>query len=236
MGPAFYLSLFEMSWGQKNRQRFDIVLKPDEKFISAYPSFQFRLDFIRKIVDIKGYCNELDQIFMKQKNVFLKSLPSKLESITLEKNSDTVNVYPTADPDCNSIEIVLGAKIIEIKNCLVDLLEVYETLFSKWYSKFLPDDFVKQTSELLVRLENNILPNIIPDETLCGKPADFAPILNASSLYRLGLLIGDKKLETEDLTRRKAMIERLTAKAFEVSFMQRNFNDWQKGVNDGSSG
>ena len=97
----------------------------------------------------------------------------------------------------------------------------------RWYPNYIASIVVEDIAALLSRLEHDILPNIIPDGTLLGKAADFAAILNASALFRIQLLasdIGDYKV----LLEQTGKIERLTAKAFEVSFVQNKYNKWKE--------
>jgi hypothetical protein len=81
-------------------------------------------------------------------------------------------------------------------------------------------------AELLLRLENNIPPNIIPDNTLLGRPAKFTAILNSSALFRLDLLTNGGTGDDGERLTKTEVVERLTAKAFEATFIQREFNKW----------
>jgi hypothetical protein len=105
-----------------------------------------------------------------------------------------------------------------------------ESLLQKQQGNNIIPVHADDVAQLLIRLENDILPNIIPDSTLFGKPASFGAILNAASLFRLFILdkIGEEKnanrvwMETQKL-------ERLTEKALEVSYIQKHFRDWEGG-------
>lgn len=83
-------------------------------------------------------------------------------------------------------------------------------------------------TELLRRLEADILPNIIPDGSLLGRPATFSTILNAAAIYRIKLLLFRATASPTDAVYRDLQkLERLTAKAFEVSYVQREFKAWE---------
>jgi hypothetical protein len=78
------------------------------------------------------------------------------------------------------------------------------------------------------RLNSKVLPNVIQDETLLGQRASFPAILNAAALYRLGKLILGDASKQDDLANEVELVERLTSKSFEVSYMHKKYQDWQK--------
>ena len=87
----------------------------------------------------------------------------------------------------------------------------------------------EEVSALLLRLAHNVLPNIVPDGTLLGVPATFATILNACALCRANLLLKrDAAKGPDDVHRELQKLERLTAKAFEVSYVQKQYSIWRK--------
>jgi hypothetical protein len=81
-------------------------------------------------------------------------------------------------------------------------------------------------AKLIDRLDNHIIPNIVPDVSrpLLGKPASFASVLTASALLRIQVLASTAQGSPEDRFKRLRTLERLTAKALEVSFIQHKYN------------
>ncbi len=63
-----------------------------------------------------------------------------------------------------------------------------EFLTTDMKEKEFPAVSPEEVFQLLRRLEMDILPNIIPDNTLLGIPASFSAILNASAIYRIHVL------------------------------------------------
>ena len=59
MGPAFLLSLAEMSWGEDNKSAWTISLSSNEKLTCAHPSFSFRLGLIKQWMDFDTFCFEI---------------------------------------------------------------------------------------------------------------------------------------------------------------------------------
>lgn len=214
MGPAFFLSLYEMSWGQ-DRHSFNIQLSPNDRPIFAYPSFQFRLHSIHQYAEIETFSGNIEEKFA-----------TLLADVETSHDSDTINLGPRSDPDSGAINKVLTDNLHAIKSLLESFLSASHTWFRRQYSKAISPISPKDVTDLLERLQCDILPNIVPDkdfDPLLGRPADLSSILNASALFRMELLastITDHKM----ISKRTELVERLTAKALEVSFVQREYN------------
>jgi hypothetical protein len=113
-----------------------------------------------------------------------------------------------------------------VNRCLNDFLT------QEMKEKDFPAVSAQDVVQLMHRLECNILPNIIPNNTRFGIPASLATILNASAMYRVHVLAStDKNVGSEDIYRDIQKLERLTAKALEVSYIQHEFNAWQPETN-----
>ena len=228
MGPAFFLSSYEMSWGIKNRCVFSIPLPPHNERTNAYPSSLFRLHCIRKWTKVDDFCAEANKVFSKLEKEELKDLANCLITIPISHEHDTVMTWPFSSEDSSIIQDIVKDHLPRIKQALEECLEEWNGLFVGWYPDYITSVAVEDIAALLSRLEHDILPNIIPDGTLRGIPSDFAAILNASALFRIQLLarksIGNYKV----LSEQTGKIERLTAKAFEVSFVQSEYNKWKE--------
>lgn len=224
MGPAFFLSLYEMSWGG-NSSAWTIALSPISYDIEAYPSYNFRFRCIMEFINIMEIENKAKEEFKRIKKEKLKQIASIFSRIKLSDEDEVFIVRPDSDNDKLIILKTLNIKIGDLKNSLKGFLDdSYNFLINKYKKEFSTPN-MHDVAELLIRLENNILPNIIPDGTLLGVPAEFYAILNASALYRLHILLD--KNTPEDIGKIKDeidKIERLAAKAFEVSYVQRKFS------------
>jgi hypothetical protein len=232
-GPVFLLSLQEMGWGT-NQDIWSAMLVPKDEAIWAYPSFKFRLDEVKKTVGIDVFGKNVRRVFQELFDDPLKDLSTYLSRIESDHSKDKARVMasPDSDIDRKPIEAALAANLTDLKTSLDKFLVRCKQEFIPAFQKtavFAPvsDDDV---SALLRRLGHNVLPNVIPDATLLGIPASFATILNAAALYRANLLLKrDAKKGAEEIHRELQKLERLTAKAFEVSYIQKQFSDWKGG-------
>ena len=230
MGPAFFLSLFEMSWGNDDRHAWTVWLPPDEKSIRAYPSFPFRLDCIRRWAGLDSFCSNAKKDFARLNVTSAQELAAPLETVPVEHAADVVRVRPTAEGDADALSRVLGTHLVELKRGLEGFAENCVALVGKWWPVAQPFGDSAAVAELLHRLEHRILPNIVPEpESLLGKCAAFAAILNASALFRLRLLTKGDARGAEKLAREIGVAERLTAKALEVTFVQIEYSKWSEG-------
>lgn len=231
-GPAFLLSLQEMGWGT-NQDVWSAILVPKNDEIHAYPSFKFRLQAVKRQVGIDVFGQRVRKVFQGLFDDPLEGLYTYLAQIASDGSADRVRVSssPESDSDSKAIEEVLALALPELKGAL-------DRFLGRCKSEFLPglagdagevpvsDEDV---SALLKRLEANILPNIVPNGTLLGVPASFATILNASALHRVKVLLKrDPKDGAKKMLDGLQKLERLTAKAFEVSYIQRQYNEWKR--------
>ncbi|MCP4704838.1 MAG: hypothetical protein GY865_09535 [candidate division Zixibacteria bacterium] len=227
MGPAYFLSSFEMSWGYTG-STFRILLAPEAINIRAYPSDLFRLNCTKTWTKVEDFCKSADIDFNKLKCSELKQLSKCLSTIPTTNDSDCASVRPKSDIDAAIIRDAIELQITQIKSSFNNFLADAAAQLRSWYPSSIVSLSTNDIGELLLRLQHNILPNIIPDGTLRGKPANLASILNASALLRLQLLATGDSKDQESLARRIGRIERLTAKALEVSFIQDRYNQWAK--------
>jgi len=224
MGPAFFLSLFEMSWGG-NSSTWPILLSPISYNITAYPSFNFRLKCIRDFINIGKFEEDAKKEFSKINDTRLQKVSSVFSKIAITDETERFLARPESDYDRPTIIGVLNEIMDKLKDSYNLFLENCNGLINREYKDKLSSLNLHNISELLIRLENDILPNIIPDGTLLGNPAEFQTILNSSALYRLNILLEETNHEAiEKVSRNIEKIERLTAKALEVSYVQRKFS------------
>ncbi len=204
-GPAFFLSLHEMTWGM-DQGVWSARLSPTYTNISAYPSFRFRFHGLRKLDRISSFEKEsIKACKVLNKNI-REEMATYLSKISTEHSSDNVDVSAFFDPDNDR-----GAIESAIKNNFVELKTALERFVTRCWNEFLtidmkekqfPPTSAEDVFQLLHRLENDILPNIIPNNTLYGVPASFSAILNASAIYRIYVLsICDKILITKYFTK-----------------------------------
>lgn len=232
-GPAFLLSLQEMGWGT-NQDIWSAMLVPKDEAIWAYPSFKFRLDEVKKTVGIDVFGKNVRRVVQDLFNDPLEDLSAYLSGIESDHSRDRARVMasPDSDIDRKAIESALASNLADLKTSLDKFLVRCKQEFFPAFQKgaaFEPvsDDDV---SALLRRLGHDVLPNIVPDGSLLGIPASFATILNSAALYRANLLLKrDSKKGAEEMHRELQKLERLTAKAFEVSYIQKQFSDWKGG-------
>lgn len=233
MGPAFFLSSYEMYWGN-DVNIWDIKLFPND--LSAYPSPNFRLSCLKKSIEIDAFCVELNKNLKIRESVplgiddLLKEIDVCMSRIPVDHDSDSIYIssYILSEPKISEhekiIKDILKSQLVELKNSFQRFLDRSQAFLKDRYPDSFPDFKACDIVQLLIRFEQKILPNIIPKKnSLLGLPAPFSAILNASALYRFKVLIDKSKDKNlKDLT---SLVERLTTKAFEVSFMQEKYNE-----------
>lgn len=235
-GPAFFLSLLEMSWGSNaNIWRGKLVPKDEE--IRAYPSFRFRLGAVGKWVGMAEFGKAVRHVVGDLFDDPLGEFSAYLSEMEFDHASDRLRVAsdPDSDGDRRVLEEVLAASMTRWKASLSRFVDRCKTEFLPARPEYTPFIEVSEddVSALLQRLYRDIVPNIIPDGTLLGRPASFATILNASAFYRWHLLLkGDMRRPAADVFQQHQKLERLTAKALEVSYIQKRFNQWKEEGGD----
>lgn len=223
MGPAFFLSLYEMGWGA-NRCEWPIILSPIYWEIKAYPSFNFRLKCIKNYSGVSDFEKEAVKEFNKLRNEPLKKMHAFCSDIPICDDLDKFIVYPQSDNDQITIQTILNKHLKNIMIICDKFLEQCYKVLKETYGTKIKYISAHDVYELLLRLENDILPNIVPDGSLLGTPAGFQTILNASSIYRLYILLGGESPgDTKNVSRDVQKVERLTEKALEVAYVQQRF-------------
>jgi len=219
-GPAFLLSLDEIAWGQ-DRDTWIVKLVPNDQQIRAYPSFNFRLSSIKQVIDIVEFIRDTKREFKSLDTDKLKATPDYLSAVEIDDSRDTVSA-PVIDQDRDVIKEILSRHLDAVKDAIKSFIDGCQSFIDTKYGAQ-PQLDIRDIAALVHRLENDILPNIVPDNTLLGRPAAFPEILNAAAIFRLHLLMhagpGSEAVLAEDVSK----VERLTEKALEVSYVQRRY-------------
>ncbi len=242
-GPAFLLSLQEMLWGF-DPDLWQVNLRPELSEITAYPGNAFRIECLRDagpllalpnfIRDIREHlARDLPHQQMRfqgwsghEEEPFDLLLLDKVFAVTPTKAaSERVEVVPAGDRDAALFRDVFRKVLPQLRDTLRRFAKRYEDeILLPIRHKFQPLQ-ADHIASLLVRLHHSVLPNIVPDETLLGVPAQFSTILNASAIYRACLLSQrNGKDGPESIDHKLQKIERLTSKALEVTYIQHDYN------------
>ena len=227
MGPAFFLSLYEMSWGQIAKKSWIAFLSPDNKDIRGYPGFLFRLHCIKRWAKIDSFATQAKAEFASLDILSIRNLADILTTIPVDHTSDTIRVHPGSDDDADIIKDILNSHIPELKQVLENFTDECLKPTNKWHPKSGHNVDAAKVAALLLRLEHRILPNIEPDSSLLGKCATFTSILTASALYRLRFLVQGTD-NSKKLSQESGIIDGLTAKALEVTLVHHEYNKWMK--------
>ncbi len=217
MGPAFFLSLYEMLWGAPK----NLWVGNIDRTLDCYPSLNFRLQLIKRWIGLDGFVKDATRDFARLQNPELKGMTVFLSSVPTDDTQDAFRITRTEFAD--EYEKFLVANLAEIKTALAEFITDCHDKLQEEFKDKLPKVSSGNIANLLQRLENDILPNIIPNSTIYGTPAQFQDILNAAAIYRASLLLKSPPPAgiREDLQK----IERLTSKALEVSYIQMKFKN-----------
>lgn len=229
-GPAYLLSLYEMGWGS-DQANWTGMLLPIHSHIIGYPSFRFRLQCVKRWARVITFEADAVKAFPRLNSPDLRTMAGYLSTVPTDHSLDHVTISPDSDSDRTPIESALTLHLSELKAGLEKFLErTHKEVLVRYGGH---PDFAPISGDnvfhLLHRLENEILPNIIPDGTLLGVSSNFGSILNASALFRANMLLNRSSTSGPDTVRKDIQkIERLTAKALEVSYVQSEFINWEK--------
>jgi len=234
VGPAYLLSLYEISWGQDLTAmmlRLPATRTGHAKTsdIHAYPSFNFRIALASRWTQADAFFHELAEGCAQFGDQAICSTLEKLRTLQIDHSTDHCPGFALT-LEVKAIQDIISSNMDVLKACVEKAVESFElSSTDRWkipHHKCIVSDVVA----LIDRLNHNIVPNIVPDNTLLGQPASFHAILNASAVYRLHHLLG-RALEDLDVFQEKVdILERLTSKALEVTFIQRIFSVWKEGV------
>ncbi|MDD4870096.1 MAG: hypothetical protein PHR77_06010 [Kiritimatiellae bacterium] len=225
LGPAFYLSLSEMGWGL-DRDSCKVHLLPTDDRVRAHPSFNFRLKCIRHIAQIDNFCEQIKVKSQKNKDMgFINISDYFLKEINAEKSE--IVVSPSSDSDSAFIEHIFKVRLPEMNIAFESFVNDCEKKIRGLF-KIPPSCDVSDVMELILRLRQWILPNIVPNGTLLGKVPSFNCILTASALCRIESLANGNFDKQKELSNKIYKIDRLTEKALEVSLIQRMYNERPK--------
>ena len=213
MGPAFVLSLYEMSWGS-DRSICSITLLPSNEGGKAYPSYNFRFSCLLALPELIEFFKVAKEQFKKLPTTRLKEIISQIENINGNSHPDRIKVRGHAGMDAvdsHFIEKALSSCWETIQGALNNYLKECNSNIKSWYSDSIKQINPQDIAELLLRLEHNILPNIVPapgSDELLGRPADFTSILNAAALYRLQKIAETESDNYKEIGNKVGIVER----------------------------
>jgi hypothetical protein len=236
MGPAFFLSLYEIHWGKSNRGMWNGDLHHIEQLIRAHPGTLFRMHCAKRWTQLDSFCSKLATAQVGSASLSPEGLAeslNRLKTLPVAHDGDRVFLHPESDQDADAIAGVLNAHLASLKQSLEEFLTECASCLQEWFPGFAPAVKPSEVAALLERLQHDILPNIVADGSLLGVCPQFTSILNASALYRLHLLATGNHADAAEQSGRAGIVERLTAKAFEVTFMQRKYREWSKETSHG---
>ncbi len=222
MGPAFYISLDEMSWSY-DRNQWIVGLSYSKDRISAYPSFNFRLSNVY----IAGKIEEvMSEIFKSNEN--LNKVKVYFGDGDINNTFNKLEVIPNYDEDAVALENILYPLRNALEEHLIEYVSKCKDKLKEKYKEILINIDPRSISDLILRLKNKIIPNIVKDSEnpLLGTPADLQHIILSSALYRMQILLSGEIEEIYNVLGDSNRIERLASKAVEVTFVQREYNDW----------
>lgn len=224
MGPAFYLSLYETLWPSE-RSVWTADLTETVWDISAHPAPSFRLATIWRKANVETFIrNVLTRVATDGTDTIAPVIRAfELPIHTLEPGRFVA--APEDDIDEPFISKLLTQHVKEIGGSLSQFTDGVEKLLRGRYTSVIVTINAEDVCSLIERLQNRVTPNIIPNDTLLGRPAGIAEILAAAAAYRLHFLTTRTRplsqMDVQDLDR----IERLTAKAIESTFIQMRYNE-----------
>jgi hypothetical protein len=222
LGHSFFLSLTEMSL-KAYANVWSAVLSPA---VSAYPSYRFRLETVKERLGFDTFLSAVQA----QLNVLISEDESNIVRIAypepLTLGQDRFDVVPKEHQFEPALQELLHNNLVELTACLRLFADQMWDHLKQVVPNHMSDIDPNKIAELVLRLEMDTPPNIIPNGTLLGEPASFLNILTASSLYRLSLLTAPSPRIRDDATATVRKVERLANKAIEVSYVQREYNEW----------
>ena len=231
-GPSFFLSLYEMTWGNP-RNSWNVMLSPKVSEISAHPSGNYRLGRLKDRMGLEGFVEQAKIAFNRLGSEHLRSMAALFERISIDPADGSVSVAPLSDNDSIAIQAVLSDRLAEIRTACNVFTEKCWQLLQGEYPHLKAKITAENISLLLKRLENDVLPNIIPDGSLLGTPAAFEEILLASAMYRMSLLLPEAKdVDSENTSNNLRKLERLARKSFEATWIQKTFTEWKTSENE----
>jgi hypothetical protein len=224
MGPAFYLSLFEMFWGRNDKLAWDMSLSADESLTRAHPSPAFRLALVERWLSFKAFFSETAT---KVAELSPQSPKYSLSNLAVSLDQHLVDPVYVKSRCGNKDDVLEGVKqhLDELKGALSEFAAKCNVEIDRWCPDHTSLCDSAQVAKLLLRLESKILPNIEPN-SLLGSRASFPAILVAAALYRLQLFA---QRNIVDVSQQTDIVERLTAKAMEVTYVQQEYGKWLKG-------
>jgi hypothetical protein len=227
-GPAFLLSLYEMALSESEmRSSWKATFFVRDDSCSAYPSWVDRIKRVRSWISLdlflNGFKHECNVVGLSSFDKFDDSVREAIESFVLT-SEDTEFVILPERPGNDIITSFLREHI----DLLTSEASQELNLARKWVAKRFPrvwgEVSPNRVAELVKRLASDVPPNIVPNENgFRGEPATFREILNAAAIYRFSLLASH---EHTSLGERLAKLDRLTEKAMEVSYVQKEYNAW----------
>lgn len=223
IGPAFHLSLYEMTWGT-GWHDWTIRVSPHPQDCAAYPSPAFRLSCLKLLAEAMPI-RPGEGVRLSLPGGALASSYEALCGLPTDSAVDTVLITEDAHANGQALERAFAEEMPSLQETLRRFLRECRTgILDRFADRFAAVE-VRECEELLLRLQHDLPPNIVPDGSLLGTPARFQPILAAAALYRLHLLqsFGDSPTSAA-AGQALEKVSRLTSKALEVSYVQQQYN------------
>ena len=131
MGPAFYLSLYEVSWGQ-DKAAVHIKVPTDgaghiiSKLVYAYPSFNLRLSSVAKWASVAGFFSKAEEMTSHLKTDNLRTSIKRL--IELSKHDDTSDYCFTSGRNDESaiVPVIVKKNLKEMKIALASAVTSFK--------------------------------------------------------------------------------------------------------------
>lgn len=223
MGPAFFLSFYETAW-PSDPLAWTAELTDAVGDISAHPSPAHRLAMIWKTGRVEAFVREAVDGLTGEESEAIRRVIRAFEIPDHSVGRERFLVVPEEDVDVDRITGALSRHLSDVGQAMDQFATEAEVILRATCPQVIVRVNAGEVCSLIERLSNDIIPNIISDETLLGRPAGVAEILAAAAAYRLHFLTTRARpmpaKDAEELDK----IERLTAKALESTFIQSKYN------------
>jgi hypothetical protein len=215
IGPAYAFNCMEFTAGDAGLGDWNIVTRNGRA--SAHPSWAFRCLAVHERLGLSqfvaGFDKEASSLQLKVRGAGILRWHEELKGV-----ADRARVEPSSPEGQQLVDFLEGKFEASKAATMIAIAEVEKHL--KLGAPLQPGP--RDIAALAERVSAGILPNIVPDGTLLGKPADFISILACTTIYRNWLLTSLQP-EGPDLLDELDRVDRFTAKAMEVAYIQERY-------------